>query len=317
MIAYHILPVVLLGLLGFADRTAVAETFRDCSDCTIMVKVPAGTFVMGSSSLETKREGVSNQFAAYERPQHSVTISNEFALGQYAVTRGEFAAFARETGHDPRGCRLFTGRAWVEDPNRTWRDPGYAQDDRHPVVCVSFEDAQRYVQWLSRKTGRSYRLPTEAEWEYAARAGTTTARFWGDDRQLACGFANVLDFSFAEEMNWSKGDTNEVFQCRDDFAYTAPVGSFRPNAFGFYDMLGNVYQWIEDCFHDSYHAAPSDGSAWVKDCRGVPGSTKVRILRGGSWHKFPWSLRSAVREYSDPSFRLNSVGFRVARALAP
>src|SRR5262249_46599041 len=154
-------------------------------------------------------------------------------------------------------------------------------------VCVSFEDAQRYVQWLSRKTGKLYRLPTEAEWEYAARAGTTTARFWGDGRERACDFANVADFTGAETLNWNKGNQDQVFQCRDGYANTAPVGSFRPNAFGLYDMLGNVFQWTEDCYHNSYDAAPSDGSAWTT------GECKYRVLRGGSWNVSPRSVRSA------------------------
>jgi formylglycine-generating enzyme required for sulfatase activity len=171
---------------------------------------------------------------------------------------------------------------------------------------VSFEDAQKYVQWLSQKSGKIYRLPTEAEWEYAARAGTTTARFWGDGRDPACGFANVADLTAADALNWSQGD---AFQCRDGFVHTAPVGSFRPNAFGLYDMLGNVWQWTEDCFHQNYSGAPSNGSAWVSD------ECKFRVHRGGSWSSL--NVRSAERDSLPAGERNNLIGFRVVKPLTP
>src|SRR5665213_538084 len=312
MTRFRILPAILIGVIGFAGAAPAAETFRDCSDCPVMVKVPTGTFMMGSSSSETTREAVPDQFATTVRPQHAVTIGREFALGQYTVTRGEFAAFVRDSGYEPpRGCGVYTNGQFSLDQNRNWRNPGYAQTDRHPVVCVSFEDAQRYVQWLSRKTGKSYRLPTEAEWEYAARAGTTTARFWGDSRDLACDFANVADFTKVEELKLNKANKNEVFQCRDGYAYTAPVGSFRSNAFGLSDMLGNVWQWVEDCFHDNYSEAPSDGSAWTS------GECKYRVVRGGSWYSDPMDVRSAYRGWVAPDGCLGSGGFRVAETLTP
>ncbi len=195
--------------------------------------------------------------------------------------------------------------------NRSWQNPAFQQSDRHPVVCVSYEDAQRYVQWLSRKTGKSYRLPTEAEWEYSARAGTTTARFWGDGRDQACNFANVPDLTGAAALNWDKSVKDQVFQCRDGYAYTAPVGSFRPNAFGLYDMLGNVWQWIEDCYHNSYGGAPDDASAWVG------GECKSHVLRGGSWYLDPWILRSARRGGGAADVRIVTDGFRIGRTLTP
>jgi sulfatase modifying factor 1 len=279
MIVRHFLLVV--GLLGFAGGAAAGETFKDCSECPLMVKVSPGTFMMGSSSSETTREAVPDHFVTWEQPQHSVTIRSEFALGRYSVTRGEFAAFVQETSYNPAtGCNVWDAKAgqwwWGFDQNGSWLNPGFAQTDQHPVVCVSFEDAQRYVQWLSTKTRKPYRLPTEAEWEYAARASTTTARFWGDGRDPACDFANVADFTTAEALNLKKGP-NRIFQCRDGYVYTAPVGSFRPNPFGLYDMLGNVWQWMDDCFHESYSVAPSDGSGWTSpEC-------KQRVSRGGSW----------------------------------
>jgi sulfatase modifying factor 1 len=289
MIARCVLPIILIGFIGITNGTSATETFRDCPDCPIMVKLPSGSFMMGSSEVETRREGTKDEDVADERPQHSVTIRREFAIGQYAVTRGEFGAFIANTNHDPRGCSVFKDGTWVLDQSRSGRNPGYAQTDAHPVVCVSLEDTQRYVQWLSRKTGQSYRLPTEAEWEYAARAGTTTARFWGDGRDRACDFANAADFAMAEASKWNKDNQDQVFQCNDTHAYTAPVGSFRPNAFGLHDMLGNVFQWTEDCHHNNYDGAPSDGSARTT------GECKKRVLRGGSWANSPWIVRSAFR----------------------
>lgn len=293
--------------------TVSAGTFRDCSDCPTMMKVPAGTFTMGSTASERNREQATSyddpdakDAAKREQPRHSVTIKSAFALGQFAVTRGEFATFVRETGYDPPvSCYA------VNHDNSGWRNPGYAQTDQHPVVCVSFEDAQHYVQWLSTKAGKSYRLPTEAEWEYAARAGTTTARFWGDGRDHACDFANAADFTLAEFEGADKSNREDYFQCRDGYARTAPVGSFRPNAFGLYDMLGNVWQLTEDCLHESYDGAPSDGSAWMS------GDCTRRMVRGGEWVSPPFAVRSAHRSAVGPDVREDSVGFRVVRALTP
>jgi formylglycine-generating enzyme len=311
MIVRHILLAMSIGLFGLAGGAAAQETFKDCSECPVMVKVPPGTFMMGSSSSETTREAVPGQKAMWERPTHSVTIRSEFALGRYSVTRGEFAAFVRETAYNPpAGCYVWNAKAGrlTLDRKGSWRNPGFAQTDRHPVVCVSFEDAQHYLQWLTTKTGKPYRLPSEAEWEYAARAGTTTARFWGDGRDRACDFANVADFTTAEALHWKK-DPNEVFQCRDGYVYTAPVGSFRPNPFGLYDMLGNVWQWLADCLHYNYSGAPSDGSAWTS------GKCEYRVERGASWNFEPQEIRSANRHGNEPTSRSANKGFRVARSL--
>ena len=309
MIMFRILPAILAGFVGFAGAATAAETFRDCPDCPVMVKVPAGTFIMGSIAAETTREEIESKYVAHERPPHTVSITREFALGQFAVTRGEFATFIRDTGYEPpSGCNVITGGFFDINWKRSWQNPGFEQSNRHPVVCVSYEGTQRYVQWLSRKTGKSYRLPTEAEWEYAARAGTTTARFWGDSRDQACNFANVGDLTGAEALNWNKG---KAFQCRDGYVFTAPVGSFRPNTFGLYDMLGNVNQWTEDCYQDSYIGVPTDGSAVTS------GDCKSRVLRGGSWVSNPGFLRSAFRVSSTNNHRGSFAGFRVARTLTP
>jgi formylglycine-generating enzyme required for sulfatase activity len=289
---------------------AAAETFRDCPDCPDMVKIKTGAFMMGATEVETAREHVDALMSADERPTHVVTVRRAFALAPYAVTRGEFAAFVKETGYEPhRGCNVHQGEQWVFDKTRSWRDPGFAQTDRHPVVCVDFEATQRYLQWLNRKSGQAYRLPSEAEWEYSARAGTTAARFWGEGREEACQFANVSDFDWAEALEWDRARQDKVFQCRDGFAYTAPVGSFRANPFGLYDMLGNVWQWNDDCFHTTFNGAPKDGSAWKS------GDCHFRVVHGGSWYTTPFAVRAAHRCAMDLDARYYHIGFRVARSL--
>jgi sulfatase modifying factor 1 len=311
MICPRMMAVILAAFLAYSSAAAAAEVIKDCPNCPPLVKVPAGSFVMGLSDAGIKHEGLSEKLVADERPRHKVTIAKPFALGEHPVTRGEYAEYVRETGHVSKGCLVFNGRQWINDEKLSWRNPGYVQNDRHPVVCVSFDDAEGYVQWLSKKTGKAYRLPSEAEWEYAERAGTTTIRFWGDGRDQACQYANVGDLFGAGALRWNKEDKNRVFQCNDGFAYTSPVGMFKPNAFGLYDMLGNVYQWMQDCYHDSYKGAPTDGSAWVdKECKG-------RAQRGGSWSNGPLNTRSAARNGGPPEIHNIDVGFRVARSLEP
>ncbi len=304
-----LLLAALIVLIG-AGAAAAHDTFRDCADCPAMVRIKAGAFMMGSTEAEAARENMDAMLASDERPAHVVTVRREFMLAQYAVTRGEFAAFVKATGYEPhRGCNVHHGEQWFYDEKLSWRDPGFAQTDQHPVVCIDFEAAQHYVQWLSRKAGKAYRLPSEAEWEYAARAGTATARFWGDGREDACRFANVSDFDWADALEWDRARKEKVFQCSDRFAHTAPVGSFRPNAFGLYDMLGNVWQWNEDCFHTTYRGAPKDGSAWLAgDCR-------FRTVHGGSWYSTPYAVRAAHRCAMELDARYYHIGFRVARSL--
>ncbi len=178
------------------------------------------------------------------------------------------------------------------------------------MVCVNWNGAKKYVAWLKEQTGQPYRLPSEAEWEYAARAGADWARYWGNDPDVdqACRYANVLDLSAAEKLNWIKSP-DYIFICRDSYVYTAPAGRFTANEFKLKDMLGNAWEWTEDCWNDSYEGSPSDGSAWrLGDCdRGV--------LRGGSWRDAPWLVRSANRRQYNRGVEGNSTGFRLARTL--
>jgi len=319
-----ILAALVCAALG-AEARAAPEVIRDCEACPEMVVVPAGSFVMGSTAEERAREKVPKppkvpfDFAKFEQPQHEVTFKKPFAIGRYEVSRGEYARFVAETGH-PTGpsCWAWNAKSdnyaemagWVVQQGKSWKDPGFPQADDHPVVCVDFADANAFARWLSGKTGQTYRLPTEAEWEYAARAGTSTTRSWGDDIDASCKFANVADDSLAAVHPRPKNYADFTpFRCDDGIVFTAPVGSFAPNAFGVYNMLGNAAEWIDDCFHDSYEGAPTDGSAWRdNDCRlGV-------VVRGGSWFSFPWTVRSAHRVRGENlQTRYGATGFRLVR----
>ena len=245
------------------------DTFKECANCPEMVVVPAGSFTRGSPTSEPGH-------SADEGPQHTVTIARPFAVGRFAVTFDEWDACAADGG-----CNGYK-------PS----DEGWGRG-RRPVINVSWDDAKAYVAWLSKKTGKSYRLLSGAEYEYATRAGTQTAYPWGN----AIGTNNANCHACGSQ--W-------------DARQTAPVGSFAANGFGLYDMVGNVEVWMEDCYHDSYSGAPSDGSAWIEgaDC-------SRRIVRAGSWFFAPAFLRSAKRYWFTTDYRLNYLCFRVARTLAP
>ena len=297
---------VLVALQAMAAEQRVPGTvFRDCQECPEMVVVPAGQFVMGTAPGEEEREGLSVRFHHRSQPQRAVHVRS-LAVGRFEVTRGQYRAFAEATGRASDGCFVWGGADFEKDAGLDWRNPGFTQDDTHPVACVSWEDANAYTRWLSERTGGSYRLLTEAEWEYAARAGTTTPRYWGDALERSCEFANGADLTTKAQArhasNW------EVADCTDRYPYTAPVGTFRANAFGLHDMLGNVWEWTRDCWNESYAGAPTDGSAWMA------GDCYLRVVRGGSWEDGPLALRAAYRVGSPTVIRVHARGFRVARA---
>jgi formylglycine-generating enzyme required for sulfatase activity len=279
------------------------SSFHDCSNCPEMVVIPSGSFLMGSSSDEAERDvaEVSRSEVSFvrkalltEQPQHRVEITRPFALAKFPVTKGGFAAFVNDTGYTTAsGCSLYALH-YHEAPDADWRSPGFSQADQEPVVCVTWRDAKAYIGWLNQKLVSSagaelYRLPSEAEWEYAARAGTQTSRWWGD----AIGRNNT-----------------DCARCGSpwDQEKTAPVGSFHPNPFGLYDVLGNVAQWTDDCWNENYTDAPADGSPWLT------GDCKRRVARGGDWANFPWVVRSGRRSGFLPD-AYNFVGFRVAKSL--
>jgi formylglycine-generating enzyme required for sulfatase activity len=271
------------------------DVFKECDKCPEMVVVPAGSFTMGSPASEAGRYD-------NEGPQHPVTIGKPFAVGKFQVTFDQFAAFVAETGYDAGSkCYAFEEGKWKEKQGLSWRTPGFAQKGSHPAVCLNWNDANAYVAWLAKQTGKSYRLLTEAQWEYAARAGTTTRYFFGDEEKVFCRYGNGAD----------QTAKSKILPCSDGYAYTAPVGSFLPNGFGLYDMHGNAWQWLEDCWHENYQGAPSGGSAWIS------GDCSRRVVRGGSWYGGPGELRSAIRFGDSSVYRYYGSGFRLGRTLSP
>jgi formylglycine-generating enzyme len=291
-----------------ARSNSPGRVFRDCPDaCPQMVVVPPGEFAMGSPPTEIGR------FDS-ESPQHRVAIGYALAVGRYDITRGEYAAFVQATGYRPKEAGCFTvnasGTAVALDAQASWRQPGFGQSARDPVVCINFDDAGAYVAWLSQKTAHAYRLLSEAEYEYAERAGTTSAYWWGDGAASTCSYANGADLDAKASLAWTmRFPRRTVISCHDGYVFTSPVGSFKPNAFGLYDMTGDVWSWLGDCWNDSYAGAPTDGSAnLVGDCA-------RRALRGGSWTYDSRILRSANRDTVTTSARLIDVGFRIARTL--
>ena len=248
-----------------ASTHRVGESFRECTGCPEMVVVPGGSFQMGSPSDEEGRYDD-------EEPLHHVSVPQALAVGKYEVTFSQWDACVSAGGCDHDA-----------------EDAGWGRGSQ-PVIDVSWTDAQEYVRWLSRETGSEYRLLSEAEWEYAARAGTQTARYWGGyigDNQANCDGCG---------SPW-------------DDMQTAPIGSFAPNAFGLYDMLGNVLEWTQDCSNGDYSGAPTHSIAWQGD------SDCSRVLRGGSWYNTPRLVRSAARQWTDNDTREYQYGFRVARTL--
>jgi formylglycine-generating enzyme required for sulfatase activity len=328
-----VLAIVFLLLLPALHNSAEAETirpistqnpntlqagstFRDCPNCPALVAIPAGTFLMGTSQDDAERDikhvppkerksrvpGITmgaEDYMAQEMPKHDVRIERPFALGVYPIMRGEYATFVNETGYNTNGdCIFHHDHRYQHVPGLNWRNPGFAQTDRDPVVCVNKSDMEAYLVWLnshtherpSNHTTGPYRLPSEAEWEYAARAGTQTAYWWGD----------------------SIGSNSAVCDAcgnRWDNKQTAPVDLFQANPYGLYDMLGNVWEFTADCWHNNYTHAPLDGRAWMT------AGCSQHVMRGGSWSTDPWGLRSASRSRTTPDNRADYIGFRVARSL--
>lgn len=278
-------------------RYATGDSFSDCAHCPQMVVVPAGRFMMGSPSSERGR-------SRNEGPRHRVTIERPFAIGKFEVTYGEFMTFARTTHHRPdQTCSTYEHRLTKKRPGRSFENPGFRQSDRNPVVCVSWNDIQAYLAWLSQKTGKHYRLPSEAEWEYVARAGTNTAYFFGNNVNRICRYANADDAS--THNSW------RVRSCNDGSGEAVtPVGHYRPNRFGLYDVVGNVWEFVADCYETNYRNTPTDGSAVTKR------NCNIHITRGGSWANPATGLRSAYRRLTggDPVYNR---GFRVVRDLEP
>jgi len=298
----------------------------------VFVQIPSGQFFMGGVEppevlarayplLEPQRF----TDLADEGPAHLVQITRAFYLGQHEVTVGQFRRFLEASGYvpeseadgtggygfnpqyDPSTTRrgdAFEGR----DPRYSWRNPGFPQGDDHPVVNVTWNDAQALAQWLSRTEGHTYRLPTEAEWEYACRAGTRTRYPHGDDPQGLVNVANTFDQAAAP--HWPRWQQHALAG-NDGHAFTAPVGSHAPNAFGLHDMLGNAWEWVSDWHGDDYYARSPR-----KDPQG-PAVGTVRVRRGGSWHTWSFYARCGYRNWNSPQTRYTLVGMRLVREMAP
>ena len=276
--------------------------FQECPACPLMTVIPAGRFTMTRKSATDGRRDDDPEGTPKTRPAREVTIGSAFAIGVYPVTVQEFDVFVRDT-HRPveQGCYVQNEGTWVFDASKDWSHPGFTQSPRHPVTCVSWNDAQDYVQWLNGKSQESasksagmgrYRLPTWEEIEYAAAAGTTTSYYWGDQPQR-------------DKANYGRDrclPCGPYAQGADRWLYTSPVGSFPPNAFGLYDMAGNVWQWAQRC-------QPDPGSMPPKVCRS-------QVLHGGSWLSNPEYLRTGEYSLADVRHRNYHIGFRVLRTLS-
>jgi len=320
------LALALLMSPAFVDHARAAEAeLRNSLDMRF-VRVPAGEFLMGSDETP---EALGSAYPAYSRerfeklddeaPVHRVRITRDFYLGATEVTVGQFRRFVEASGHVPESIADGTGGYGYNrdydpattvrgdafegrDPRYSWENPGFPQGEDHPVVNVTWNDAQAMARWLSEKEGRRYRLPREAEWEYACRAGTRGRYYNGDDPERLVEIANTFDADTG--ANWPRWESYALAG-HDGYAFTAPVGRFAPNAFGLYDMLGNAWEWTADWHDDHYYAqSPLD------DPTG-PARGEVRVRRGGSWHTWALYARCSFRNWNTPQTRYTLVGFRL------
>ncbi|MDQ7246835.1 SUMF1/EgtB/PvdO family nonheme iron enzyme [Dongia sedimenti] len=274
--------------------------FRDCKDCPEMVVIPAGSFMMGSPDGEAGR-------ASDEGPQHKETIPRAIAFSKFEVTLEQYKRFMDATGRDPGAmCWYYRDEEeeWLPKQGRTFSDPGFSQSKTGPALCLNYGDARAYAAWLSKLTGQNYRLPSEAEWEYAARAGTKTARYWGDGDEEQCTYGNGAD------LNWKKKYPKDpgFNPCDDGYAFSAPVGSFKPNAFGLYDMLGNSWELTQDCLSGSYSGTDNKGAPQLGTC-------EKHAIRGGSYGRGSKFLRAATRGGMKEDVRGVTNSIRLVREL--
>jgi sulfatase modifying factor 1 len=321
---FVLVSMVYAGFARIDDR--LADTSSQPSPHVVtnslgmkLALIPAGEFVMGSPEGPDE---LARTFRVYERrrleqlddehPAHRVRITRPFHLGIHEVTVGQFRQFVREAGYTTEPERDDGGWGYnprtqaIEGRHReySWRNPGFPQGDDHPVVNVTWSDAVAFCKWLSKKEGKIYRLPTEAEWEYACRAGTATRYSSGDDPESLAEVANVFD-AWGEKA--FPDCVRYALKVSDGYTFTAPVGRLKPNRFGLYDMHGNVWEWCADWYgEDYYQSSPRD------DPRG-PTEGHIRVRRGGAWHSWALYTRSAFRNYNLPDSRYANLGLRVVR----
>ncbi|PBI99411.1 formylglycine-generating enzyme family protein [Pseudomonas sp. ACN5] len=275
-----VLGSALPGLAQAYTAPLPGKVFKDCRNCPEMVVLPAGTFTMGTPDDEVGRE-------PDEGPMHEVTFDKPFAMSRYQITADEWNQYMKETGITLPDGDTRPGRACTNGK------PSYPQGPRQPAVCMNFAEVSAYVAWLSMKTGQHYHIVSEAQREYAARGGSTGA----------------FPFPFDPGTEYSIATHANTYGPTDGYSYSSPVGSYPANAFGLYDMHGNVYEWIADCYHPDYVGAPTDGSAWTE-----PDCDTLRI-RGNDWGEAPVFSRSGNRNDIDPQTRGDWIGFRVVRSL--
>lgn len=300
-------------LMGSASAQSVNLTpgsiLSDCADCPEVVVVPPGTFTMGSDHMEPMRD---NELRP-EGPIREVTITEPFAVGRFEITHAQFAMFIEDAGYTPTdACVTWGGRDPVDGVN--WQDPRLGVDPRpnDPVVCVDWNDAKAYTSWLAERTGQPYRLLTEAEWEYVAKAGAATVWPWGEDPDQICTYGNVFDQTGLTEPR-SLTNANAAAQaanCDDGVMLVAEVGQYKPNAFGLYDTIGNVWEWVEDCSLMLYTDGPLDGSAYQS-----VGACEKRAVRSGSWRSRISRHRPSFRGRDPADLAYYIFGFRIARDL--
>lgn len=327
---YRIFLVILLLPAGvFAEENKpVSPKYLENSLGMKFVLVPKGSFSMGSNQTP---EQFKNEFPGYEMrryeelydeaPVHPVRITKDFYLGQHELTVGQFKLFLKESGYVPESVRDGTGgygfRADYDprstkkgdnfegrDPRYSWLNPGFSQGEDHPVVNITYEDAVQIAAWLTNKEGVTYRLPTEAEWEYSCLAGATTQFYSGDKQQSLERHANVFDLDAVRYWPQWK---DMALQAHDGFTFTAPVGSFKPNNFDLHDMHGNVWEWVSDWYADNYYKTSP-----INDPTG-PAQGDVKVRRGGSWHTWPLYVRCSYRNWNATSTRYTLLGVRLLR----
>jgi formylglycine-generating enzyme required for sulfatase activity len=291
---------------GADDRTP-GRVFTDCPTCPELVVIAPGSFTMGSDTLNAMKGGESRP----EGPAHQVTIARAFAAGRFETTNAQFRAFIKATGHVPlRNCSVGMGQEKFEAIDFEGPLFGRTPADQEAVVCVSWNDAKAYAAWLSGVTGKRYRLLAEAEWEFVAHAGARTRFPWGDDGLDACKYENAYDLDSEAAVPAGARITWSALKCHDGQGRIAKVGSYPPNAFGLYDVLGNVWEWAEDCSLELYPEKPNDGSAVQ-----VAGHCEKRAVRGGSWYSRQERHRPPFRGRDPPDKQTHHFGMRIARDL--
>ena len=304
--------VMMLGLwpVHAAPAPGAADTppkvFRDCDGCPEMIAIAPGEFLMGTPSGEADAGHAREQLAV-----HKAKVTKPFAIGRTEVTIAQFRAFSTASGYDKsdRGCQYLRGGGWVKSVEISWKNMGFAVTEAHPVGCIAIEDARAYVAWLRETTGKPYRLPSETEWEYAARAGTQTPAFWTGEWSDACKYQNGGDERLSKAVD-GQMPIKEITPCDDGYAYSSPVASFLPNAWGLYDVSGNAAEWMDDCFTADVTKVPTDGSPFQRP------KCEAALQKGGSWAGNPSLLRSGSRLLFGAGRRGIAFGIRVARDCA-